>query len=41
MELECIGTLGVNKWNGKEKLQIIIEDYEVKELQKRTINSVF
>lgn len=41
MVLECIGILGVNKWNGKEKLQIIIEDYEVKELQKRTINSVF
>lgn len=41
LNLECVGELSVNEWNGKKQLQIIIDKYEISEYQSRSKNSLF
>lgn len=41
MNMECIGYLGVNVWNGKITPQIIIDKYEIRENDKKTIDNIF
>lgn len=40
-ELELVGTMGVNKWNGRKTPQIIVEKYEISDLKKKTLEDIF
>jgi single-stranded-DNA-specific exonuclease len=40
-ELELVGTMGVNEWNGRKTPQIIVEKYEISDLKKKTLEDIF
>lgn len=40
-ELELVGTMGVNEWNGRRTPQIIVEKYEISDLKKKTLEDIF
>ena len=40
-ELELVGTMGVNEWNGRKTPQILVEKYEIKNLKKKTLDDIF
>jgi hypothetical protein len=40
-ELELVGTVGVNEWNGRKTPQIIVEKYEISDLKKKTLEDIF
>ena len=40
-ELELVGIMGVNEWNGRKTPQIIVEKYEIKDLRKKTLEDIF
>lgn len=40
-ELELVGTMGVNDWNGRKTPQIIVEKYEISDLKKKTLEDIF
>lgn len=40
-ELELVGTMGINEWNGRKTPQIIVEKYEIKDLKKKTFEDIF
>ena len=41
MQLECVGELGINEWNGNKKLQVIIDKYEIMCYNKKTKKDIF
>ena len=41
MQLECVGELGINEWNGNKKLQVIIDKYEVICYNKKSKKDIF
>lgn len=40
-ELELVGTMRINEWNGRKTPQIIVEKYEIKDLKKKTLEDIF
>lgn len=41
LQMDCIGELNVNEWNGQKKLQIIIDKYEIKCYNKPCKDDLF
>ena len=41
MQLECVGELGINEWNGNKKLQVIIDKYEIMCYNKKSKKDIF
>ena len=41
LQMDCVGELSVNEWNGQKKLQIIVDKYELRCYNKPCKDDLF
>ena len=41
LQMDCVGELSVNEWNGQKKLQIVIDNFSVRCYNKKSKEDIF